>query len=63
MPSFTLQRQYSIHADHAALKVQDVDASRLSIHRSLEPKKLLPPEELVFGKNFTGNGPPLNGRW
>jgi len=49
------QRWYSIHADHAALTTQEIDATRLSIQRTLKPKDLLPSEDLVFGRNFTGS--------
>lgn len=46
-------RQYSIHADHAAQRLQEMDPTRLSIQRTLEPKELTPPEELIFGRAFT----------
>jgi hypothetical protein len=52
--SVCFSRQYSIHADHAAPSLQEIDASRLSIERTLTPKALTPPEELVFGRAFTG---------
>ena len=47
-------RLYSIHADAAVgTSIQDIDASKLSITKTTAPKGLLPPEELVFGRNFT----------
>jgi branched-chain amino acid aminotransferase len=47
-------RTYSIHADHAAPTLQELNASKLTISRTKEPKQILPPEDLVFGKTFTG---------
>jgi hypothetical protein len=53
-PSVCFTRSYSIHADHAAPRLQDIDPSHLRIERTLSPKQLCPPEELVFGREFTG---------
>jgi branched-chain amino acid aminotransferase len=48
-------RQYSIHADASVgTKIQDIDPTKLSITKTTTPKGLLPPEELIFGRNFTG---------
>ena len=49
-------RAYSIHADASVgTKIQDIDPTKLSIEKTTTPKALLPPEELIFGRNFTGN--------
>lgn len=51
-------RLYSIQANAASdLKAQDIDPSKLSITKTTTPKQLVPPNELVFGRTFTG--PPL----
>ncbi|KAF2496258.1 branched-chain-amino-acid aminotransferase [Lophium mytilinum] len=48
------RRAYSIHADASVGKnILDIDPSKLSIEKTTTPKTLLPPEELVFGRNFT----------
>jgi branched-chain amino acid aminotransferase len=50
------QRPYSIHADvSVGEKIQDIDPTKLSITKTTTPKALLPHEELVFGRNFSGN--------
>ena len=48
-------RQYSIkpHAASTA-QIQDLDPSKLTIEKTSKPKALKKPEELVFGRNFTG---------
>ena len=52
------QRPYSIHADASVgNKIQDIDPTKLSITRTTSPKDLLPPEDLIFGRNFTGRRP------
>lgn len=38
-------------------KYPELDASRLTVARTKNPKELLPKKELVFGRNFTGNAP------
>lgn len=56
--SATAARQYS-----AAAGTADMDPSKLKVEKSTQPKPLLEPKELVFGRNFTGNVPlPPNGR-
>jgi hypothetical protein len=37
-------------------KIQDIDPTKLSITKTTTPKDLLPPEELIFGRNFSGKG-------
>lgn len=54
-PSHRCRRPYSIHADAASGKqLLDIDVSKLAITKTTSPKTLLPPEELVFGRTFTG---------
>jgi branched-chain amino acid aminotransferase len=49
------RRAYSIHADASVgTKIQDIDPTKLSITTTKTPKDLLPPEELLFGRNFSG---------
>lgn len=50
-------RNYSIKAPHAASATPpgiDIDPSKLIIEETKTPGKLQNPEELVFGKTFTG---------
>ncbi|OCK86377.1 branched-chain amino acid aminotransferase II [Lepidopterella palustris CBS 459.81] len=48
------RRAYSIHAGGSVgEKIQDIDPSKLTITKTTTPKDLLPPEELIFGRNFT----------
>jgi hypothetical protein len=48
-------RSYSIQAESAStIKLQEIDPSKLSITKSTTPKELVPPNELVFGRTFTG---------
>ncbi|KAK7193826.1 Mitochondrial branched-chain amino acid (BCAA) aminotransferase [Paraphaeosphaeria sporulosa] len=48
------ERPYSIHADASVgTTIKDIEPSKLSITRTTTPKALLPPEELVFGRNFS----------
>ena len=50
------RRTYSIHADASVgTKIQDIDPTKLSITKTTNPKDLLPPEELIFGRNFSGS--------
>ena len=49
------QRAYSIQTDASSLaKLPNIDPSKLSITETTTPKELIPPEELVFGRTFTG---------
>lgn len=50
--SATAARQYS-----AAAGTADIDPSKLKVETTSQPKGLKKPEELVFGRNFTGNVP------
>ena len=50
-------RQYSVHPEVASeIKLEDIDPSKLVVQRTAAPKKLMKSEDLVFGRNFTGNG-------
>src|SRR5947209_18131603 len=45
----------ALQADEDTLsKLPGLDASKLSITKTITPKKIVPPEELVFGRTFTG---------
>lgn len=49
-------RAYSIKAEASVgTKIAGLDPSKLSITKTTTPKSLLPPEELIFGRNFTGS--------
>ena len=49
------QRAYSIHADASVgTKIQDIDPTKLTITKTTTPNNLLPPAELIFGRNFSG---------
>ena len=48
-------RTYSVKAEAAsATKIKNIDPAQLKITQSKTPKTLLPPNELVFGRTFTG---------
>ena len=49
------QRQYSIKPHAASTsKPLDIDPRKLVVEKTSHPKALMKPEELVFGRNFTG---------
>lgn len=48
------QKAYSIQTSTSKPAVQGIDSSRLSITKTKTPKELLPSEQLVFGRTFTG---------
>jgi hypothetical protein len=51
-------RTYSIKASAASTaKPKDIDYSKLSITKTTTPKELVPSNELVFGRSFTGKSP------
>ena len=51
-------RPYSIQSQEDAIaKLPGINPSSLSITKTITPKKLVPPEELVFGRTFTGKLP------
>lgn len=58
------KRFYSLQPEAASTsKPQDIDASRLTVEETKNPKPLLKNEELIFGQTFTGQcshgfGPP-----
>lgn len=48
-------RLYSIQSNEAGIaKLPGIDPNALSITETTTPKNLIPPEELVFWRNFTG---------
>ena len=58
LPAHRPVRFYSIKAEAAShSKQRPLDASRLTIEKTKTPKALTKPEDLVFGKQFTGEIP------
>lgn len=58
-PRFSTARQgprmYSVKATSASkAKLQDIDPRKLQISKVAQPKALSKPEDLVFGRQFTG---------
>jgi hypothetical protein len=48
-------KSYSIKAEAASTtKLQDIDPSKVTVQKSTTPKDLLPLDQLVFGRTFTG---------
>lgn len=55
LPASHVARCFSVKADAASThKHKALDPSRLQITKTKQPKVLPKPEELVFGKEFTG---------
>lgn len=52
-PSRLWQRNFSVSAA-AASQLQGLDASKLTLTKTTTPKELTSPQDLVFGKTFTG---------
>jgi hypothetical protein len=53
------QRSYSLRTDDTSIKnLPGLDPSKLSITETITPKELVPPEELIFGRTFTGTALP-----
>ncbi|KAF2003230.1 branched-chain amino acid aminotransferase II [Amniculicola lignicola CBS 123094] len=47
-------RAYSLHAEASVgTKIKNIDPTKLTITKTTTPKALLPPEELIFGRNFS----------
>ena len=53
------QKNFSASAA-AASKLQGLDASKLTVTKTTTPKELSPPQDLVFGKTFTGRNVPIH---
>lgn len=52
---FPAARQYSISPAAASeTKLQDIDPAQLVLKKTPNPKSLKKPEDLIFGRNFTG---------
>jgi branched-chain amino acid aminotransferase len=45
--------------DDPASKLPDIDPSKLEITKSITPKTVLPNEDLIFGRTFTGELQPI----
>ena len=55
IPQRYCQRPYSIQSQEEEIaRLPDLDPGALSITRTSTPKHVRPPEELIFGRNFTG---------
>ena len=55
IPQWHSPRQYSIQSQEEEIaRLPDIDPGALSITKSTTPKQVLPPETLIFGRNFTG---------
>jgi branched-chain amino acid aminotransferase len=55
LPAYRQARFYSLKATATSTSVQrPLEASRLSVEETKNPKTLSKPEDLVFGKEFTG---------
>lgn len=48
------QRSYSNHTSDRNAGLPVLDPSKLSITKTTTPKELIPPQDLVFGRNFSG---------
>lgn len=58
LPAYRPARFYSLKATATSTSVQrPLEASRLSVEQTKNPKSLTKPEDLVFGKEFTGELP------
>ena len=55
IPQWHCRRRYSIQSQEEAIaQLPDINPGALSITKTTTPKQVLPPEELVFGRTFTG---------
>lgn len=55
IPPWRCRRSYSIQSQEEELaRLPDIDPNKLSITKTTTPKQIVPPEELIFGRNFTG---------
>ena len=58
-PQWLPHRLYSIQSEQDAMaKLPSIDPSKLTISKTSSPKSLIPPEELIFGRTFTGTSLP-----
>ena len=49
------KRSYNILSDEIALsRLPNIDPSKLQVTKTKSPKDLVPSEQLIFGRNFTG---------
>lgn len=57
------QRFYSIKPETAATpSLPNIDPSKLTVTKTTTPKELIPQEQLLFGKTFTGENSPKKQR-
>lgn len=49
-----LSRSYAIQASQSKIKLAEVDPSKLTVEKCHKPGEMLPEDQLVFGKTFTG---------
>ena len=55
IPPWPCLRSYIIQSQEEELaRLPDIDPQKLSITKTTTPKTIVPPEELIFGRNFTG---------
>ena len=55
VPQWHYRRPYSIQSQEEEIaQLPDINPGALSITRTTTPKPILPPEELIFGRTFTG---------
>lgn len=50
----TSQRFLEQLAEDATPKLPDIDPSKLDVTKTITPKELVPNQDLVFGRTFTG---------
>ena len=43
-------------AEDSLASLPGIDASKLTVTETITPKQTLPPEDLIFGRTFTGTG-------
>lgn len=48
------RRWYSLHPEQNTEKLQELDHTQLQISKCITPKQCPPPQDLVFGRTFTG---------
>jgi len=54
LSSYRSRRWYSIEPEQNPLKLEELDPSKLQITRTTTAKELVPPQDLVFGRTFSG---------
>lgn len=54
-PTPLLSRSYAIEATQSKIKLAEVDPTKLTVEACHKPGEMLPEDQLVFGKTFTGS--------